>query len=160
MYQYQIILFQASAIPWKHILTSLPMSAIFVGSFCRNWIFSMLLTEIPTYLQDSFHHLSIFEVRGFKIIWMSLTKQKTSQHKNPNKISKCFVYMPFSPSLLHICLSLWWLRLWHSVDCCTPIFEILTYNVCLFCSYIVVNIMVLDETVMQVRGLVSYEIRF
>ncbi|XP_071167067.1 vesicular glutamate transporter 3-like [Mytilus edulis] len=52
----------ASAIPWKHILTSLPMSAIFVGSFCRNWIFSMLLTEIPTYLQDSFHHLSIFEI--------------------------------------------------------------------------------------------------
>ncbi|CAC5377497.1 SLC17A6_7_8 [Mytilus coruscus] len=52
----------ANAIPWKHILTSLPMSAIFVGSFCRNWIFSMLLTEVPTYMQDSFHNLNIFEI--------------------------------------------------------------------------------------------------
>lgn len=44
----------AKAIPWKYIFTSLPVTAIFVGSFCRNWIFSMLLMEIPQYLDDTF----------------------------------------------------------------------------------------------------------
>jgi hypothetical protein len=32
-----------------------------VGSFCRNWIFSMLITEIPQYMDDSFK-IGIFEV--------------------------------------------------------------------------------------------------
>lgn len=48
-------------IPWRHIFTSLPVYAVFVGSFCRNWIFSMLLTEIPQYMDDSFR-LGIFEI--------------------------------------------------------------------------------------------------
>ena len=34
-----------------------------------------------------------------------------------------------------------------------PYFDILTHYVCLFCAHIVVNIMVLDVTGIQVRGL-------
>ncbi|XP_060579824.1 vesicular glutamate transporter 3-like isoform X2 [Ruditapes philippinarum] len=41
-----------SEIPWKKILTSLPLSAILVASFCRNWIFALLLTQIPSYFKD------------------------------------------------------------------------------------------------------------
>lgn len=44
----------AANIPWKQILTSLPMSAVIAGSFCRNWIFSLLITELPKYFQDSY----------------------------------------------------------------------------------------------------------
>ncbi|XP_060069494.1 vesicular glutamate transporter 2.2-like [Ylistrum balloti] len=44
----------ASGIPWRSILTSLPMYAVIVGSFCRNWIFSLILTELPQYFHDVF----------------------------------------------------------------------------------------------------------
>ncbi|KAK3098077.1 hypothetical protein FSP39_015931 [Pinctada imbricata] len=44
----------ASQIPWRKILTSLPMSAIMIGSFCRNWIFAMVITEVPQYFKDAF----------------------------------------------------------------------------------------------------------
>ncbi|KAJ8304790.1 hypothetical protein KUTeg_018373 [Tegillarca granosa] len=44
----------AANIPWRQILTSLPMSAVIAGSFCRNWIFSLLITELPKYFQDSY----------------------------------------------------------------------------------------------------------
>lgn len=44
----------ASGIPWRRIFTSLPMWAIIVGSFCRNWIFSLILTELPQYFHDVF----------------------------------------------------------------------------------------------------------
>lgn len=39
-------------IPWRKIFTSLPLSAIFVAAFCRNWIFALLLTQIPSYFKD------------------------------------------------------------------------------------------------------------
>lgn len=45
----------AQAIPWRNMLTSLPVLAVFVGAFCRNWIFSMLITQQPQYFKDSFH---------------------------------------------------------------------------------------------------------
>ncbi|XP_033757069.1 vesicular glutamate transporter 1-like isoform X2 [Pecten maximus] len=45
----------ASGIPWQSIFTSLPMYAIIVGSFCRNWIFSLILTELPQYFHDVFN---------------------------------------------------------------------------------------------------------
>jgi hypothetical protein len=45
---------QAQAIPWKQILTSLPVLAVFVGAFCRNWIFSMMITQQPQYFKDAF----------------------------------------------------------------------------------------------------------
>lgn len=44
----------AQAIPWRKMLTSRPVFAIFVGAFCRNWIFSMLITQQPQYFKDSF----------------------------------------------------------------------------------------------------------
>lgn len=42
------------AIPWRSILTSLPVLAVFIGAFCRNLIFSMLITQQPQYFKDSF----------------------------------------------------------------------------------------------------------
>ncbi|KAL3866386.1 hypothetical protein ACJMK2_043689 [Sinanodonta woodiana] len=45
----------SAKVPWKQIFTSLPVSAVFVGAFCRNWIFSMLIVMEPQYLKDVFH---------------------------------------------------------------------------------------------------------
>ena len=36
-------------------------------------------------------------------------------------------------------------------------FVMFTYYVCLFCSHIVVNIIEFDSTIIQVRGLASFE---
>ncbi|XP_076465593.1 vesicular glutamate transporter 3-like [Babylonia areolata] len=44
----------AGNIPWRSMLTSLPVLAVFVGAFCRNWIFSMLITQQPQYFKDAF----------------------------------------------------------------------------------------------------------
>nr|XP_022329335.1 vesicular glutamate transporter 2.2-like [Crassostrea virginica] len=44
----------ANAIPWTKILRSLPVWAIILGSFCRNWIFSMMITQVPQYFKDAF----------------------------------------------------------------------------------------------------------
>lgn len=42
------------AIPWRKILTSVPVFAVFVGAFCRNYVFSMLITAQPQYFHDAF----------------------------------------------------------------------------------------------------------
>ncbi|KAK3098701.1 hypothetical protein FSP39_022213 [Pinctada imbricata] len=42
------------SIPWCSILRSLPVSAIAVGSFCRSWVFAMILTEVPQYFADAY----------------------------------------------------------------------------------------------------------
>lgn len=44
----------AQRIPWSKILRSLPVWAIIFGSFCRNWIFSMMITQVPQYFKDAF----------------------------------------------------------------------------------------------------------
>ncbi|RUS88152.1 hypothetical protein EGW08_004114, partial [Elysia chlorotica] len=41
-------------LPWKKFFTSLPVMAIWVGSFCRNFIFAMLISEVPQYFKDSY----------------------------------------------------------------------------------------------------------
>lgn len=41
-------------IPWKGILTSLPVYAVLVAAFCRNLIFALLITQIPQYFKDAF----------------------------------------------------------------------------------------------------------
>ncbi|CAG2221051.1 SLC17A6_7_8 [Mytilus edulis] len=48
-------------IPWKNILTSVPVSAIFVACFTRNWMISLVRTVVPQYMEDLFD-LSIFEI--------------------------------------------------------------------------------------------------
>lgn len=45
----------AQRIPWSKILRSLPVWAIIFGSFCRNWIFSMMITQVPQYFKDAFN---------------------------------------------------------------------------------------------------------
>ncbi|XP_025077342.1 LOW QUALITY PROTEIN: vesicular glutamate transporter 2-like [Pomacea canaliculata] len=42
------------AIPWRKILTSVPVFAVLVGAFCRNYVFSMLITAQPQYFHDAF----------------------------------------------------------------------------------------------------------
>ncbi|GFO41990.1 vesicular glutamate transporter 2 [Plakobranchus ocellatus] len=41
-------------LPWKKFFTSLPVLAIWVASFCRNFIFAMLISEVPQYFKDSY----------------------------------------------------------------------------------------------------------
>ncbi|KAK7491557.1 hypothetical protein BaRGS_00017196, partial [Batillaria attramentaria] len=43
-----------TTIPWRSILTSPPVWAVFVGSFSRCFIYSILVTEQPQYFLDSF----------------------------------------------------------------------------------------------------------
>ncbi|XP_059157839.1 vesicular glutamate transporter 2-like [Physella acuta] len=46
------IFLQNLKVPWKSFFTSLPVLAIWVGAFCRNFIFAMLITEIQQYYKD------------------------------------------------------------------------------------------------------------
>ncbi|XP_046546452.1 vesicular glutamate transporter 2-like [Haliotis rubra] len=46
---------ETKIIPWRDILTSFPVYAILVGSFCRNWIVAMLITQQPQYFEEVFH---------------------------------------------------------------------------------------------------------
>lgn len=41
-------------LPWRKFFTSLPVLAVWVGSFCRNFIFAMLISEVPQYFKDSY----------------------------------------------------------------------------------------------------------
>ncbi|KAL1138559.1 hypothetical protein AAG570_008622 [Ranatra chinensis] len=43
------------AVPWKEILTSVPVWAIVIANFSENWGFYTLITELPTYMNDIFH---------------------------------------------------------------------------------------------------------
>ncbi|OQV14447.1 Sialin [Hypsibius exemplaris] len=43
------------AVPWKKVLTSLPVWAIAVGHFGNNWGFYTLLTNLPTYFSKVLH---------------------------------------------------------------------------------------------------------
>lgn len=42
----------SSPLPWKKMLTSLPVLAIVVAHFAENWGFYTLLTELPSFLSD------------------------------------------------------------------------------------------------------------
>lgn len=42
----------ASNIPWRSIVTSMPLLAIVVAHFSYNWTFYTLLTLLPTYMSD------------------------------------------------------------------------------------------------------------
>lgn len=42
----------ASNIPWRSIVTSMPVLAIVVAHFSYNWTFYTLLTLLPTYMSD------------------------------------------------------------------------------------------------------------
>ncbi|XP_061184141.1 vesicular glutamate transporter 2-like [Saccostrea echinata] len=41
-------------VPYRKILTSLSVTAIFVGNFCRNWIFSLQVSQLPQYFADAY----------------------------------------------------------------------------------------------------------
>lgn len=44
---------QLTTIPWKSILTSLPVYAIMIANFCRCWTFYLLLQNQLTYMKDA-----------------------------------------------------------------------------------------------------------
>ncbi|XP_045138893.1 LOW QUALITY PROTEIN: sialin-like [Portunus trituberculatus] len=46
---------KVEAIPWQHIVTSVPFWAIMAASFCDNFSFYTLLTELPTYFSNMLH---------------------------------------------------------------------------------------------------------
>ncbi|CAH1247319.1 SLC17A6 [Branchiostoma lanceolatum] len=41
-------------VPWRAMLTSMPVYAIIVANFCRSWTFYLLLTSQPIYMQQSY----------------------------------------------------------------------------------------------------------
>lgn len=53
---------QAKNIPWRAILTSRPVYALFLANFTRSWVFAMVLTELPQYFADAFS-LNVATVR-------------------------------------------------------------------------------------------------
>ena len=48
-------IFQALVIPWKAILTSLPVWATVIAHFAENWGFYTMLTQLPTFLSGKCH---------------------------------------------------------------------------------------------------------
>lgn len=45
---------QAKNIPWKSILTSLPVWALLLANVTRSWVFATMVMEIPQYFADVF----------------------------------------------------------------------------------------------------------
>lgn len=45
-----------AAVPWSHMLRSMPFWAIFVGNFGNNWGFQLMMTELPEYLKTMLHY--------------------------------------------------------------------------------------------------------
>lgn len=43
-------------VPWRHVLTSLPVWAIVAAHFGQNWGFYTMLTEMPTYMKNILHY--------------------------------------------------------------------------------------------------------
>ncbi|KAJ8966522.1 hypothetical protein NQ317_009606 [Molorchus minor] len=41
-------------IPWKHILTSVPIWAILMAHFCENWGYYTLLTQLPAFMKRKY----------------------------------------------------------------------------------------------------------
>ncbi|KAK3098732.1 hypothetical protein FSP39_022499 [Pinctada imbricata] len=90
-------------IPWREMLTSLPLSAIFVGNFCRNWVFAMVVTELPQYYADGYKIdiasigfltslpeilMTIVVVVG-GIIFDQLIKSQTISTTTARKVAQC-----------------------------------------------------------------------
>ncbi|XP_076441130.1 vesicular glutamate transporter 3-like [Babylonia areolata] len=46
---------KACAIPWRHVLTSLPVWSAFLGMFCHTHVYSMLVVEQAEYFSDAFN---------------------------------------------------------------------------------------------------------
>ncbi|XP_062589041.1 vesicular glutamate transporter 3-like isoform X2 [Saccostrea cucullata] len=44
----------AKNIPWRKILTSVPVWALLLANFTRSWVFAMIITEIPQYYADAY----------------------------------------------------------------------------------------------------------
>lgn len=63
------ILSKAEKIPWKGILTSVPVWALFLINFTRSWVFAMMITEIPQYFADVFTlNVATVSNRFYKLI--------------------------------------------------------------------------------------------
>ncbi|XP_069162723.1 sialin isoform X3 [Procambarus clarkii] len=65
---------KVAAIPWRHILRSLPFWAIFVVHIAQNWGFYTLLTELPTYMKNILHfniaHDSFVSALPYLLMWV------------------------------------------------------------------------------------------
>ncbi|XP_069121261.1 sialin-like isoform X2 [Argopecten irradians] len=60
--------------PWKAMLTSLPVWAILVANFCGNYGAYMLLTQMPTYMKEVLHFdiksNGVFSMIPYLVFWM------------------------------------------------------------------------------------------
>lgn len=63
----------APAVPWRHLLTSLPFWAILVANVGNNWGFHLLLTELPIYmktiLKKDLSQNALFSALPYALMW-------------------------------------------------------------------------------------------
>lgn len=62
---------QAKNIPWKSILTSLPVWALLLANVTRSWVFATMVMEIPQYFADVFG-LNVATVWFFYLLEISV----------------------------------------------------------------------------------------
>ena len=64
---------QNDKVPWTSILTSMPVQALNICNFARSWVFFLLLTNEPTYLNTF----------GFTLAEVRAKKKQTKKHRCP-----------------------------------------------------------------------------
>ncbi|BFZ10231.1 hypothetical protein BsWGS_13270 [Bradybaena similaris] len=90
-------------VPWCKFFTSLPVIAIWVAAFCRNFIFALLITEVQQYYKDVYHlpasmngllsgvpqiFMVIFMLAG-ACMFDQLTKRNILSVTNTRKLAQC-----------------------------------------------------------------------
>ncbi|KAJ8316004.1 hypothetical protein KUTeg_006018 [Tegillarca granosa] len=103
---------KTTTIPWKSILTSPRVYAIIVTHFTTDWANYLMLTCIPTYIDDI---LSTILNNGYfqKLLPVKLNNQKESSNVLPSDYIQKFITAKIIPALLLIGLGY--------VDCTSPI---------------------------------------
>uniref|UniRef100_A0A1B6DA23 Sialin n=1 Tax=Clastoptera arizonana TaxID=38151 RepID=A0A1B6DA23_9HEMI len=93
-------------VPWKSIMTSLPVWAIVAAHFSENWGFYTLLTELPTFMSDVFAY-SMYDaglISALPYLVMGLVVQfsgfladwfRTSGHLSTMQVRKLFTCTAF-----------------------------------------------------------------
>lgn len=66
-------------VPWRSILTSLPVWSTALAKFAGSWGYYMLLTKLPAYMDDV-HRLSIENVSGCNVRHAHLIDYLDSRH--------------------------------------------------------------------------------
>jgi hypothetical protein len=64
-------------VPWMSIFISLPFWAILVANFANNWVFHLLLTELPIYMKTILGQVRSIYIQNGNVIFLSLILIRT-----------------------------------------------------------------------------------